>query len=127
MKQKGQSKQNTKKEFKQSKTKHKQVALDDPMQGHWSIRLALDKPTRRRRCNLLHWWEKSQVAPDDPTMPNWSVGVITRGCTREHVKRVEAKSLASDDPTSTGALRRSNDVSRQLKNPSAPDDLTPTG
>jgi len=76
---------------------------------------------------LLHWWEKNQVAPDDPTMPSWGVGVITGGCTREHVKCVEAKSSAPDDPTSTEALRRSNDVNSQTKMPSAPDDPTLTG
>ena len=26
--------------------------------GTGSIRLASDKPTQRRRCNLQHWWEK---------------------------------------------------------------------
>ena len=50
------------------------------------------------------------VAPDDPTVPRWSVGAITEECTREHVKRAEAKSSAPDDPTGTGVKRRSNDV-----------------
>ena len=67
------------------------------------------------------------MAPDDPTMPSWSIGAITSECTREHVKRVEVKSSAPDDPTSTGALRRSNDVNSQPKMPSAPDDPTRTG
>ena len=62
------------------------------------------------------------MTPDDPTMPSWSVGVITGGCTKEHVKRVKAKSSALDDPTSTEALCQSNDVSSQPKMPSAPDD-----
>ena len=67
------------------------------------------------------------VAPDDPTVSKRSVGVITGELLREHVKRIEAKSSAPDDPTSTGALRRSNDVSSQPKMSSAPDDPTHTG
>ena len=43
------------------------------------------------------------VVPDDPTVSKRSVGVITGGLLREHVKRVEAKSSAPDDPTGTGA------------------------
>jgi hypothetical protein len=41
---------------------------------------------------------KGHVAPDDPTVSKRSVGVITGGMIREHVKRVEAKPSAPDDP-----------------------------
>ena len=67
------------------------------------------------------------MAPDDPTVPRWTVEAITGRCTREHVKRPEAKSLAPDDPTGTGVKRRSNDVRPQLKIPSTPDNPIPTG
>ena len=63
------------------------------------------------------------VAPDDPTVSKRSVGVITGGMIREHVKRIEEKPSAPDDPKE----HRSNDVSSQLKNPSVPDDPTRTG
>ena len=42
------------------------------------------------------------VAPDDPMVPRWNVGAITGGCTREHVKRVQANSSAPDDPKGNG-------------------------
>ena len=38
------------------------------------------------------------VAPNDPTVSKRSVGVITGGLLREHVKRVEVKLSAPDDP-----------------------------
>jgi len=67
------------------------------------------------------------VAPAEPTVPRRSVGAITGELTREHVKRAETKSSAPDDPTSTGALRQSNDVGSQPKIPSAPDEPKRTG
>ena len=67
------------------------------------------------------------MAPDEPTVPRWSVEVMTGGCTREHDKCVEVKSSAPDDPTSTGALRRSNDVIAQVQIPSVPDEPMLTG
>ena len=57
------------------------------------------------------------MALDEPTVPRWSVGVITGGCTREHVECAEAMSSAPDDPTGTGVKHRSNDVRPQLKIP----------
>ena len=38
------------------------------------------------------------VAPDDSTVSKRSVGVITIGLLREHVKHVEVKPSAPDDP-----------------------------
>ena len=67
------------------------------------------------------------VVPDDPTVSKRSVGVITGELLREHVKRVEAKPSAPDDPKEHRSNARSNDVSRVLKIPSVPDDPTRTG
>ena len=84
-----------KKKTKQSKTRRKNskkewngrvlqfpVAPDDPKQGHPSIRLPPDKPTLRRRCNLLHQWEKGQMPPDDPTLPRIERRSIDRRITQ---------------------------------------------
>jgi len=60
---------------------------------------------------------EDQVAPDDPTVPSWSVGASTMLFTREHVKCIEAKSLAPDDATGTGVLCRSNDISALAEDP----------
>ena len=114
---------------KPSKTKHEErtqrkIEMDEfcRNQWHWMIRC--------RGTGLSGWHRINQrigigaicctgerprgedpVATDDPTVSRWSVGAITVGCTREHVKRIEAKSSAPDDPTGTGVSRRSNDVS----------------
>ena len=57
----------------------------------------------------------------------WSVGALIGGSCRNIVSSARAKSSGLDDPTGTGVLRRSNDVSSNQKFPSAPDDPTPTG
>ena len=67
------------------------------------------------------------MAPDDPTMPRRSVEASTGGSCRDDVKRAEANSSAPDDPTGTGAMRQSNEVSSKPKIPSAPDEPTHAG
>ena len=69
-------------------------------------------------------WPRGEglAAPDDPTMSKGNVGANTGVCTRDDVKQAEAKTSALDNPTRHRSMRRSNDVSSELKMLSAPND-----
>ena len=71
MKQKGQAKQNTKKEETLNWTSSAEtVAPVEPVTMDRSNRSGSDTPMLRHRCNLSVQSKEAQVAPIEPVVPN---------------------------------------------------------
>ena len=96
MKQKGQAKQNTKKELKETPnwtSSAKTVAPDAPVTQHRSNRLASDTPVQ-----CPGHVKRSKVSPDAPVMSKGSIGATTMLLLREHVKWPASKPSGPDTP-----------------------------
>ena len=96
MKQKGQAKQNTKKELKETPnwtSSAKTVAPDAPVTQHRSNRLASDTLVQ-----CPGHVKRSKVLPDAPVMSKGSIGVTTMLLLIEHVKWPASKPSGLDTP-----------------------------
>ena len=116
MKQKGQAKQNTNKELKQTPnwtSSAETVAPDTPVTEHRSNRLAADTPVPYHRCNgpsNAQPSRETQVSPDKPVRSKRGVGAFTMLSLREHVKQPRRSSSAPVTPVVTGVRHRCNVV-----------------